>query len=221
MQPPTSVPNPIGSKAIGRLDLQPWGSVLGTPQARVSDPAVLSPEEWVDAYGDELYNFANMRLRNPSEAEEAVQETFLAAVEKWSQFRGSSQIAWLIGILRNKIVDIIRDRQKRHPTTEIHRLQLTDRLASNGSFDWLYSIPTMDPNNDFEMTELWQLIQTCMTTLNRDQVDVFTLSVLEQMDMPTISTTLNLSLRNARVRLHRARVNLARCVSKKWDWENR
>jgi len=38
-----------------------------------------NPEHWVDEHGDYLYRYALTRLRDPSQAEEVVQETFLAA----------------------------------------------------------------------------------------------------------------------------------------------
>ena len=40
----------------------------------ISDPAT-----WLDRHGDSLYRFALLRVRNPSTAEDLVQETLLAA----------------------------------------------------------------------------------------------------------------------------------------------
>lgn len=53
-------------------------------------PPTTNPETWVDAHGDYLYNFALGRLRNPDDAENAVQETFLAALKALNQFEGKS-----------------------------------------------------------------------------------------------------------------------------------
>jgi DNA-directed RNA polymerase specialized sigma24 family protein len=41
----------------------------------------LDPASWVDKYGNVLYRYALTRLRNPATAEDAVQETFLAAMK--------------------------------------------------------------------------------------------------------------------------------------------
>ena len=40
------------------------------------------PERWVEEYGDYLFKFAVVRLRDQTKAEDMVQETFLAA--HWS-----------------------------------------------------------------------------------------------------------------------------------------
>ncbi len=65
------------------------------------------PERWVEEYGDALYAFALMRVRDPVKAEDFIQETFLAALK--SSFAGrSSEKSWLIGILKNKIFDYYR-----------------------------------------------------------------------------------------------------------------
>ena len=53
-----------------------------TPAADAKVPSGISdPERWVEAYGDYLFKYALMRLRDSAKAEDAVQETFLAALK--------------------------------------------------------------------------------------------------------------------------------------------
>jgi RNA polymerase sigma factor (sigma-70 family) len=69
---------------------------------------------WVEKYGDYLYRFALMRLRDPQVAEDTVQETFLAALKNLHQFDGRVDVKyWLRGILRNKTVDYVRKSVRR------------------------------------------------------------------------------------------------------------
>jgi DNA-directed RNA polymerase specialized sigma24 family protein len=50
-----------------------------------------------------------VRVRVPEVAEDLVQETLLAAVRSREKFGGrSSERSWLVGILKNKIVDYYR-----------------------------------------------------------------------------------------------------------------
>ena len=68
-----------------------------------------NPERWVDEHGDCLYRYALVRVRVPEVAEDLVQETLLAAVRSREKFGGrSSERSWLVGILKNKIVDYYR-----------------------------------------------------------------------------------------------------------------
>ncbi len=69
----------------------------------------INPERWVDEHGDCLYRYALVRVRSPEIAEDLVQETLLVAVRSHDRFAGrSSQRSWLVGILKNKIVDYYR-----------------------------------------------------------------------------------------------------------------
>ncbi|MFT7515468.1 MAG: DNA-directed RNA polymerase specialized sigma24 family protein, partial [Candidatus Omnitrophota bacterium] len=68
-----------------------------------------NPDEWVDLYGDYLYRYALMRLKDSAAAQDVIQETFLAGFKGLEKFDGRVDIKyWLRGILRNKIVDYIR-----------------------------------------------------------------------------------------------------------------
>src|SRR6266705_6985454 len=71
---------------------------------RLSDP-----ERWVEQYGDYLFKFALVRLRDSTKAEDMVQETFLAALRGGDKFAGrSAEKSWLVDILKNIISDHYR-----------------------------------------------------------------------------------------------------------------
>ena len=79
-------------------------------QQRNESPRASSanPERWVDEHGD-LYRYALVPVRRTEVAEDLVQETLLAAVRSREKFGGrSSERSWLVGILKNKIVDYYR-----------------------------------------------------------------------------------------------------------------
>src|SRR6516225_285228 len=78
-------------------------------EGRPARPELPEPGEWLPRYGDVLYRYALARLRRPHEAEEAVQETLLAALKARGQFQGRSDPrTWLIGILKRKVLDRLR-----------------------------------------------------------------------------------------------------------------
>ena len=79
--------------------------------------ASVDPAKWIDAHGDALFAFAMSRLRDRNLAEEAVQETFLSALKCIEQFRHTgSEGAWLMGILKRKVIDQVR-LQAKQPAT--------------------------------------------------------------------------------------------------------
>ena len=56
-----------------------------------------------------LMRFARLQLRNDAWAEDAVSETLLAALSKPHSFENRSQLkTWLVGILKHKVIDLIR-----------------------------------------------------------------------------------------------------------------
>lgn len=68
------------------------------------------------AHGGELYGYARRRLAEPGLAEEAVQETFLRAWRSRQRFDSSlgTMRGWLFAIERRVIIDLARDRTRRH-----------------------------------------------------------------------------------------------------------
>src|SRR5262245_40502951 len=63
-----------------------------------------------------LLRFALLQLRERSAADDAVQETLLAAIQGASRFAGQSSVrTWLVGILKHKIVDSLRKTSREQP----------------------------------------------------------------------------------------------------------
>ena len=69
----------------------------------------LDPVQWLDKYGDYLYRYALMRVRDSAIAEDILQETLLAALGASQNHAGlSSERTWLVGIMKHKVVDYFR-----------------------------------------------------------------------------------------------------------------
>lgn len=79
--------------------------------------------EAVHKYGDMLYRLCFVMLRNTADAEDAVQETFIAYTTKSPVFSDKEhEKAWLLKVASNKCRDILRFR-KRHQLTELSELE--------------------------------------------------------------------------------------------------
>ena len=177
----------------------------------------IPPDLWVDHYGDYLYRYAMARLHNENAAEEVVQETFLAGVKAHAQFRGQgSEQAWLLGILKRKIVDWIRLRRKYAATggQDERDDDGFDLFDTEGNWNGANRFPK--PEQRLSDQELYSVVQGCIKHLPKGQADVFVLSVMEEMDSDDVCRELSITPSNFWVRLHRARLRLANCVSSRW-----
>src|ERR1700734_4261426 len=52
-------------------------------------------------YLDDVYTLARYLMRNPADAEDAVQECYLRALRHFDSYRGPAMKPWLLTILRN------------------------------------------------------------------------------------------------------------------------
>lgn len=181
----------------------------------------IDPERWVDDYGDYLYRYAFSRLRNTTAAEEVVQETFLAGLRFQDRYKGDgAERAWLLGILKRKLIDYVRQRNRydRDGSYEDSHDPSARLFDHNGN--WKAGVfGGLQPDEQAEASEIWDVVRSCLDHLPKGQADAFVLSVMEHMDADQICHELQITESNLWVRLHRARLGLARCVGSKWSMD--
>ena len=182
------------------------------------------PERWVELHGDYLFRYAMTRLRDPSQAEDAVQETFLAALKGGKSFAGrSAERSWLIGILKNKICDYYRSASRETPFTdlEFYLDEECGRFVAEGVFKgaWIHALGPREwpnPGASLDNEEFWQTYRDCSGKLPKKVAAVFNLRELDDLDSKNICRMLNISESNLWVMLHRARMALRRCLEINW-----
>src|ERR1700722_15830300 len=74
---------------------------------------------------DAAYNLARWLLRNAQDAEDAVQDAYLRAYKAFPRFRGGEGKAWLMTIVRNVCLTMIKKSRSQAPAEsfdeEIHQ----------------------------------------------------------------------------------------------------
>ncbi|MBI5444907.1 MAG: RNA polymerase subunit sigma-70, partial [Deltaproteobacteria bacterium] len=123
-----------------------------------------TPEEWVEAYGDDLLAYALLRVGDRDTARDLVQETFLSALKGRHGFAGRSAVkTWLIGILKHKVVDHFRRTSRESPGVS---------LAAGDEFfdeDGRWRDPPgpwqPDPSEALGRQQFWEILHRCMTDL--------------------------------------------------------
>ena len=184
-------------------------------------PSLLIPSQWPARFGDELYRFALSRVSDSETAEELVQETFLSALDGLATFRAeASERTWLFVILRRKIIDHYR-RQAR--ASHIGLDELGDGGPTEADFfhpenghwngpqapaSWLRADAAL------EQQELHEILQRCQDRLPPQQGAVFALRFVEELSAEEICQELGLSPANYWVIVHRAKLQLRRCLEK-------
>jgi len=188
-----------------------------------AEPAVkegerIDPERWVETHGDALYRFALLRLRDPKAAEEIVQETFLAALQSRDRFLGqSSERSWLIGILKHKVIDHFRKNRRERPVDDIGSFEeeIEGLFDENGHWKRDETGPcewAADPALLLERKEFWSAMERCLSKLPGRMASAFSLREIDDIDSREVCETLAISASNLWVLLHRARLQLRKCL---------
>ena len=169
-----------------------------------------------------LMRFAVLQLRDEQSAEDVVQDTMLAALQGRDNFAGKAQLkTWLTSILKNKIVDHIRQRV-REPTLNVYDDEIPDD-AFDALFDerrhWKPSERPAswgDPEQSLEDAQFWRVFDACLERLPSNTARVFMMREFLGFETDEICKELALSASNCWVILHRARMALRLCLESQW-----
>jgi RNA polymerase sigma-70 factor, ECF subfamily len=185
----------------------------------VANPAKSDPSEWVDRYGDYLFRFGMLRLRDRSTAEDLVQETFLAALKDRGSYSGnSSESTWMVGILKHKIADHYRRQAREAPLEGGDLREQPDPSSFDRSGHWTTGPADWggNPADLYREQRFLDQFRKCLAGLSPNQANAFTLREIEGADTAEICKVLNVTETNLWVILHRARVLLRRCLETRW-----
>ncbi len=175
----------------------------------------LEPSAWVEKYGDSLYRYALSRLRDGEAAEEVVQQTFLSALQHQDQFSGQgSERGWLLAILKRKLVDFIRQRNRTSPLSDDDMLETC--FESNGSWKRELRSVLSRPLDALEREDFWRILRECLKELSTRQADAFVLREMDERTAEEICKELEITTSNLWVLLHRARLRLSVCMQTCW-----
>ena len=167
-----------------------------------------------------LLRYARLQLRNDTWAEDAVSETLLAALAKPQAFDHRSQLkTWLVGILKHKVIDILRQRQREvsldtddaDPSDELDALtfQADGHFAARPA-DW------GNPDQELSSRQFFAVLEACTEQLPAAMGRVFLMREWLELSSEEICKDLQLTPTNLYVQLHRARLRLRECLELNW-----
>ncbi|WP_367026181.1 sigma-70 family RNA polymerase sigma factor [Methylococcus sp. ANG] len=187
-----------------------------------------APETWLDAYGDYLYRYALLQVRNEALAEDLVQETLLAALKCHEGFNGrASERTWLTGILKHKILDQLRRQYREVPLGDEAGADCAEEDFGTDDFftargQWAAKpLSWNDPAKATENALFWEVLNLCIERLAPKQRQLFVLRELHGSSNEEICKDMGISMTNAGVMLYRARMSLRQCLELNWFGQTR
>ena len=161
----------------------------------------------VERYYRKIYNLALRLVRNPEDAEDVLQETFVSAYKALPNFKGQSAFGtWIYRIATNfglmklrgkKPVFVSLDEPREN---DMPNIELTDFSAN--------------PLEEVLDTELREKMEQAVSALPDDMRTVFLLRDVEGMSNAEVAEILDLSVPAVKSRLHRTRLQLREQLSR-------
>lgn len=199
------------------------GEVPGAGSAPAGAMPAVSAEALVSLRADML-RFAELQLRDRDTAEDLVQESIEAALRKSSSFAGQSSLkTWVFAILRNRIIDHLRQASR---TVNLSSLVDDDE-------DWQEKLESMfnergrwrdgarpsawaDPLESMQSRRFWAVLEACLDHLPAAASRVFMMREFLGFESDEICRQLGITTSNCHVILHRARLKLRGCIENGW-----
>jgi RNA polymerase sigma-70 factor, ECF subfamily len=167
--------------------------------------------ELVQRHQDRVYAIALHLLRDAGEAEEVVQETFLAALEKLGTFRGDAAFTtWLHRVTANAALMRLR-RRRRSPETPaeqpaeelLPRFDATGRIDATPYHDW-----SKRADEQLSDRQIREAVERAVQNLPEDYRIVFLLRDVDGLGGEEMAALLGITVAAVKSRLHRARLVL-------------
>ena len=161
-----------------------------------------------------LLRYASLQLRDAQAAEDAVQDTLVAALAGEAGFgQRASLRTWLTGILKHKIIDAIRRTSREAPA------------AGEDEFDALFDerghwieMPGAwsDPDASLDQTRFFAALELCLSRLPGKTAQTFMMREHMGLETDEICKELAITATHCWVLLYRARMALRECLTKEW-----
>lgn len=172
----------------------------------------------------DMLRFAKLQLGNIEAAEDMVQEAMESALRHLHSFSGQSSLkTWVFAILKNKIIDHLRQSRR-----AINFSSLTHEDDENGEMleslfndrggwrDGLRPVAWPSPDDAVQSKQFWIVFETCLELLAPKAGQIFMMREFLGFESEEICSQLNLTTSNLHVILYRSRMKLRGCLETGW-----
>jgi RNA polymerase sigma-70 factor, ECF subfamily len=154
-------------------------------------------------YNQRIYRIALSIVRNPSEAEDVMQEAYVRGFQHLGDFAGEAKFStWLTKIAVYEALARVRrlSRTGAPKSSSDERLDMMDTVKTNEP----------DPERQAYDQELRLVLERAIDALPDNYRSVFVLRVVEGLDVNETAAALDIGVENVKTRLHRGRALLRR-----------
>lgn len=175
------------------------------PAAMSEDTVLASPTDLpLDELGGNGFALAMQMLGRREDAADAVQDALYQLTRKWHSFDGrrGKIRAWFLKIVRNRCLDILRQRARRkHEETELD--QVSRPIDQR-------------PDATAEKREMLELLKSELTAMAEEPREIILLRDFHNLSYAEIAEVLSIPVGTVMSRLHRARAELRRRMERHW-----
>ncbi len=158
----------------------------------------------IEKYENRVYNLARKMMRDPQDAEDVLQETFISVYKHLSDFQGDASFStWLYRIATN--ASLMKLRGRKPPSLSLDEPAETDDASAlpRDLVDW-----GITPEEALLSGEVRAQMDAAVTQLPETLRAVFVLRDVEGLSVQETADVLGISVPNVKTRLHRARLAL-------------
>ena len=180
--------------------------------ARRGDQAAF--EQLVRRYEKRVFALTGRMCRNPSDAEEAAQETFLAAWQGLPFFRGEASFAtWLYRLASNACIDFLRREKRRQSLSMTVSLDDDEEERQVELPDERYA-----PEGELERSEARRAVAEGLERLTAEHRQVLVMRELNGLSYAEIGAVLGLEEGTVKSRIARARNALRKVLTEQGNF---
>jgi len=185
--------------------------------------SVLIDTEYLKTLRIQMHKFATLQLSDHHLAEDAVQEAFMGALKNAKSFTGHAALkTWVFAILKNKIADILRQKQRLvYVGSLMHEDEDEDDFSDIFDVKGFWQTEERpatwsNPQDALHQAQFWKVFEICLENLPGKQGRVFMMKEFIELDANEICVEVNITVSNLNVMLHRARLRLRECLENRW-----
>lgn len=187
------------------------------------ETSVLSDTAFLTDLRRQMLKFATLQLSNTHLAEDAVQEALIGAMKNAKSFAGRAALkTWVFAILRNKIADTLRQKQRMVDASSLLREDeekedFSELFDQKGMWQSDERPATWgNPQDSLHQNQFWKVFEVCLEGLPGNQARVFMMKEFVELDANEICATVGITTTNLNVMLHRSRLRLRECLENSW-----